>query len=390
LALNVWLAAGLALALAGQPEGAQARVLYSFSDGADGGHPNALLGDAAGNFYGTTDTGGNLSCNPPYGCGVVFKLAADGTQTVIHSFNGGDGRGPTGLVQDPATGDFYGVTFYDGGGGAGVIFKLTPEGTEAVLHNFSGGDGGGGPSGLIRDSAGNLYGTTFYGGPRDFGVVYELTADGTFSILHSFGGRDGRRPGSQLIRDKRGNLYGTTQEGGGENCWDVGGCGALFKLAPDSTYTVLHAFKGGKGGKLPSRIARDEAGNIYGTTYYGGERGCRCGLLYKWAPDGAFAVLDVFHGSDGAHPHHLVRTPAGKIYGSTIGGGDAGCGDDGCGTIFRVMPDGALTILYRFTGGEKDGAYPLRLLIEDKDRNVYGVTAGGGAQGVGTVFKVRK
>ena len=107
-----------------------------------------------------------------------------------------------------------------------------------VLHSFTiSNDGPGYPyAGLLRDSAGNLYGTTEISGA---GTVFRLAPDGTFQVLHAFDGQDGAYPLASLIADGAGNLYGTTQIGGASDF------GVVFKLAPDGTYTVLHSFAGG-------------------------------------------------------------------------------------------------------------------------------------------------
>jgi uncharacterized repeat protein (TIGR03803 family) len=397
---NCCFAAAVALALAAQPQAAQARVLYSFNGGADGWGPNDLLGDADGNLYGTTGSGGDLGCDSGYGCGVVFKLAPDGTQTVLHAFHGDDGWSPSGLKRDAATGDFYGVTFYGGPAcaqqgsyGCGLIYKLAADGTETVLHEFTGGDGGDAPVGLRRDSAGNIYGGAF-GGTNNCGIVYQLTADGTFNILHAFAGTDGCGPSGHLIGDGLGNFYGTTQNGG-THCrrFDFG-CGVLFKLAEDGTYTVLHDFKGGDDGKIPGSLVRDDTGNLYGTTVYGGGyRNCdpsvTCGVLYKLGLDGTFKTLHIFTGGDdGGLPGGLERRHSGKFYGRTYSGGGTGCGGNGCGTIFSLTRDGVLTTIHTFTS-ERGGTHPRHLLIENDDPHIYGVTASGGAHDAGTVFELK-
>ena len=172
------------------------QVLYSFcpqSGCADGSQPVAsLIMDAAGNLYGTTVIGGaGVDCAGP-SCGVVFKLAPDGTQTVLYSFcpqsGCADGAGPrAGLLMD-AAGNLYGTTKVGGTGGTGgafgqgVVFKLAPDGTETVLYSFCSQlpnctDGATPGAGLIMDAAGNLYGTTALGGiaPGNSGVVFALT-----------------------------------------------------------------------------------------------------------------------------------------------------------------------------------------------------------------------
>jgi uncharacterized repeat protein (TIGR03803 family) len=138
-----------------------------------------VIGDGAGNLYGTTSAGGTL------GAGVVYKLDAAGHETVLYSFtNGADGGVPTaGVIRDSA-GNLYGTAA--GGGittgvcapylGCGVVFRLDAAGHYTVLHSFTGGADGGGPykAGVIRDFAGNLYGTTGFGGTANGGVVYKI------------------------------------------------------------------------------------------------------------------------------------------------------------------------------------------------------------------------
>jgi len=164
-------------------------ILFNFS-GAAGEFPYAgLVVDAAGNFYGTTQFGGDLACNAPSsGCGTVFKLDADGDQTVLYSFQGSpDGDDAvSGLVLDDS-GNLYGATAYGGTGrcqststGCGTLFKVDQSGDETVLFNFTGGADGKFPFGtLVRDSVGNLYGSATQGGKDcgndGCGTIFELT-----------------------------------------------------------------------------------------------------------------------------------------------------------------------------------------------------------------------
>jgi len=98
------------------------------------------------------------------------------------------------------------------------VFKLAPDGTETVLHSFAVGpsDGYAPYAGLIADRAGNLYGTTDFGGVSGNGAVFKLAPDGTETVLYSFAGgpSDGLGPFGGLIADRAGNLYGTTAGGG--------------------------------------------------------------------------------------------------------------------------------------------------------------------------------
>jgi uncharacterized repeat protein (TIGR03803 family) len=215
--------------------GYEYKVLYSFTGGADGGNPDAaLLRDAAGNLYGTAAYGGAGNA------GVVFKLSPTGSETVLHSFSGADGALPhAGLVRDTA-GNLYGTTLVGGAAtgtcnppyGCGVVFKLSPTGTETVLHSFTGGADGANPyAGLAQDAAGNLYGTAAGGGISNAGVVFKLTPTGTETVLHTFtGGADGSIPVAGLIQDAAGNLYGTAAAGG------IGfpvQAGVVFRLTPN-------------------------------------------------------------------------------------------------------------------------------------------------------------
>jgi uncharacterized repeat protein (TIGR03803 family) len=201
-------------------------VLYSFtgSYGDGAGPSSALIMDSAGNLYGTTEAGG-LS-----GIGTVFELDTTGHETVLYSFEGtpGDAYLPvSGLIMDSA-GNLYGTTYADGFDLPGMVYKLDTTGHETVLYSFTDGSDGGNPyAGLIIDNAGNLYGTTGNGGASDVGTVFELDTTGHETVLYSFtGGSDGGNPYAGLIMDNAGNLYGTTGYGGSA---DVG---VVFELSP--------------------------------------------------------------------------------------------------------------------------------------------------------------
>ena len=329
------------------------QVLHSFSDGADGGDPEAgLILDTAGNLYGTTATGGT------YRDGTVFELtpAADGswTEQVLYTFcsqaNCTDGANPVaGLIFD-AAGNLYGTT--TGGGTSvyyGTAFELTPAGggtwTEKVLHNFNsdGTDGSNPSEGLVFDAAGNLYGTTFYGGTYAYGTAFELTpaAGGTWTekVLHNFNrdGTDGSGPHGVLTMDAAGNLYGTTANGGN----NFGGTAFELTPAAGGTWTekVLHNFNiDGTDGVLPrGGLIFDAAGNLYGTTYAGGSYGYGMAFELTPAAGGTWTeqVLYRFQGgTDGANPYAgLVRDAAGNLFGTTNQGGTSNYG-----TVFEITP----------------------------------------------------
>jgi uncharacterized repeat protein (TIGR03803 family) len=205
-------------------------VLYNFTGKADGGNPyrSRLLWDSLGNLYGLANNGGNLNCNAPTGCGVLFKLTRSGKLTVLHTFQGGkDGANPLGdLVRDKA-GNFYGVTQFGGANGNGVVFRLSKTGKETILYTFGAGFDGEPMAGVVLDAAGNIFGTTTFGGIDNRGSVFKLDSDRKRTDMHSFtGGKDGGRPFGELILDPHGTLYGTTVDGGTSQA------GVVFEVIP--------------------------------------------------------------------------------------------------------------------------------------------------------------
>jgi uncharacterized repeat protein (TIGR03803 family) len=161
-------------------------VLYAFMGTTDGAFPEAgLVMDSSGNLYGDTTKAGNLSCYSGYGCGTVFEIDSSGNFTVLHAFAGGsnDGQTPLATLLRDSAGNLYGTTLFGGnlscGGlnpGCGVVFKLAASGNETILHAFAGGttDGMQAVGPLIPDSKNNLYGTTSYGGLSNGGVIYQV------------------------------------------------------------------------------------------------------------------------------------------------------------------------------------------------------------------------
>jgi uncharacterized repeat protein (TIGR03803 family) len=307
---------------------------------------------------------------------VAAPLAQAQTFTVLYSFTGGaDGAYPvTGLIRD-AAGNLYGTTSRGGASAYGAVFKLDATGNETVLHSFNYADGAY-PSTLIRDAAGNLYGTTNQGGASGWGAVFKLDATGKYEVLYDFtGGADGAIPAEGLTRDPAGNLYGTTDFGG------ASGFGTVFKLDATGEETVLHSFHH-MGGAGPSALIRDAAGNLYGTTLFGGAY--RYGAVFKLDATGKYEVLyDFTAGADGAYPAAgLIRDAAGNLYGTTSSGGPSAYG-----TVFKLDTTGNETVLYDFTG-VADGRIPAAGLTRDPAGNLYGTTEAGGASGFGTVFKL--
>jgi uncharacterized repeat protein (TIGR03803 family) len=366
------------------------RVIHAFTEPRDGNGPNdGLVIDASGDLIGTTALTGKRCC------GTVFRVSLDGDETVLHRFEELDGDGPSsGLLQDRA-GTLYGTTRGGGVGcRCGTIFKMAPDGTETLLYSFlNNGYDGYGPLGKpVADRAGNLYGVTSAGiGCGPCGMVFKLAPDGTETTLKYFNPTvDGGIPDPGLIIDRAGNLYGTTQYGGNQGCAGLG-CGVVFKLAPDGTETVLHTFiNDGSDGFNPYNdgVVLGHLGNLHGATSYGGKYGW--GVVYEIAADGTYSILHNFQGgNDGAVPEgSLILDKLGNVYGTTTTGGGTGCGGGGCGTVFKLSPKGVETILHRFGQGA-EGYHPSGSLTMSADGHLYGTTFfGPRAHGHGVVFEI--
>jgi uncharacterized repeat protein (TIGR03803 family) len=260
-------------------------VLHTFSGGTDGAFPAAvLLRDRAGSLYGTTVAGGS------FGFGVVFKLDPSENLTTLHSFAGypTDGESPFDAVIRDATGNLYGTTEIGGSGSFGTVFEIDSAGNETVLHSFTGSDGMSPAGPLVRSVDGLIFGTTAAGGARE-GTVFELDPQGNETVLRNFLGKsDGGAPNAGLIRNASGTLYGTTLEGGNQaDCGGRTGCGVIFKLTPAGNDTLLYTFTGGSDGGAPDSNLLAYEGALYGTTSLGGNIGASC-------TDGSFGCGVVF------------------------------------------------------------------------------------------------
>ena len=420
------------------------RITIAEFSGRDGSEATgALTFDESGNLYGTTQNGGDLgTCLPRgIGCGTVFKLTrgknGEWEHTVLYRFKGErDGAAPYGMIFDNH-GNLYGTTpsggdlacgDYNSTPGCGTVFELAPtsggDWEYSLIYPFGIGKDGGGPSGLVADASGNLYGALSES--PGCGSAYKLTPSphGGWKeqVLYQFKcGVHGAYPLSSLIFDSAGNLYGTTLQGGriSSNACGGNGCGTVFQPSPSSsggwTERVIYSFTGHADGYFPAAgLVLDAAGNVYGTTEYGGGGLCRlipptigCGVVYELSPTSGGSwtetTLHTFTGAfpngslpDGAFPiATLIFDQAGNLYGTTTEGGTGSCvdkwGNPGCGTVFQLSPaSGGWTenVLYNFT----NSSYPTGLTMDSKG-NLYGAAAGGKATaycpyGCGTVYEL--
>jgi uncharacterized repeat protein (TIGR03803 family) len=324
------------------------RVIHNFTNGVDANSPqDNLIIDSAGNLYGT-GLGGGL-----YQFGAVFELSPSGhgwTEKVLHSFqgNGIDGNDPFGPLTLDAAGNLYGTTERGGTSNDGTVFELSPTSsgpwTETILFSFVGSNGANPLGGVVFDSSGNLYSTTQMGGAFGYGCVFELSPSSsgwTETVLYSFNNNnvDTIFPYAGVVMDSAGNLYGM-----GEAGTEFGG-GAVFELSPSGgtwTESLLHTF------------------------------------LYN------SKNLDGIHPEDG-----LTIDAAGNLYGTTRWGG-SGKDTEGDGTVFKLSFSGGTwteKILHNFNSGT-DGKQPVGGVILDASGNIYGTTQEGGTFGNGTVFEI--
>jgi len=216
-------------------------VVHYFVGGTDGAGPVAPpVEDATGNLFDTTTEGGEgKNCDQRLGCGTIFEVTSAGQEKVRYVFQGGtDGEFPFDAPTIDSEGNLYGTTMGGGGNynscyyGCGTVYRMASDGTETILHAFQDGSDGWGPIGnLIIDTAGNLYGTASSGGTYNAGVLFKLTSSGQFIVLHAFrGSPDGEFPG-RLTADAAGNIYGATGAGGNSSACSLG-CGTVFRWRP--------------------------------------------------------------------------------------------------------------------------------------------------------------
>jgi uncharacterized repeat protein (TIGR03803 family) len=388
----------IAILLTASSSASTFKVIYSFSF-SDGSSPNGdLITDAAGNLYGTTQFGGKSNR------GIVFKLDANGQQTILYTFTGAaDGGIPIGRLLRDSAGNLYGITSAGGDPvcSCGTVFKLAKNGSLKVLHNFKGGKDGvqnqGQPElGLVMVK-GDLYGSASFGGVSGCdgnlgcGVIFKVTQSGKETVLHRFTGQaDGAFP-QDLTTDKAGNIYGAT---GGS--YMQGNAGTLFKLDTAGKLTTLYTFPGGADGTSPRwHLLRSASGVFHGVTQFGGNTtSCAtgsvgCGVAFTVDASAKERILHTFgkKSTDGEVPSGGLFDETGNFYGVTVYGGTVNSTCTlGCGVVYRVSGSGKYAVLYRFTGGA-DGWLPSGSLTKDGAGNLYGAATLGGS-GNGVIYKI--
>jgi len=306
-------------------------------------HLNALCSDPKGLLLGTTSHRTNAES--------IFSIQPNGSNyKVLHTFlkDGIDGRTPDTQLLLGLDGAFYGTTVVGGTNGAGTIFRLSVDGSSyTILYHFKTNqiDGHWPEDSLVQNREGTLFGTTLRGGLSDEGTVYAINPDGSdYRQLHQFNGfaAEGQLPNGGLTPATNGALYGATQVGGRANG------GILFKIDGDGrNYAVLHHFGSANDGLWPGgQLLLGQDAAWYGTTYQGGRS--NFGSLFKVQGDGhGYILLHSFSGvSDGEIPNGALAQDAfGMLYGTTAAGGS-----NDVGTVFALNPDGSgYSILHSYS-----------------------------------------
>lgn len=378
--------------------------LYSFigSPGDGGNSQSPLVQGSDGNLYGTA-VGGTFGPGTN-NYGTVFRISPSGSFANLHSFKVSDGAHPfAGLVQG-ADGNFYGTTEQGGntnlyhGVGAGTVFRITPSGILTSLYSFAGVPDGAFPyAELVQGSDGNLYGTTIAGGNTNYngafgnGTVFRVNPNGTYSNLYSFGSSpsDGINPNT-LVQGRDGSFYSTTETGG------LFGLGTAFRISPSGSYTNLYSFGSfpTDGAEPNGRLVQGSDCNFYGVTAAGGIKGFNnpygYGTVFRISPSGSYTNLYSFTGPpDGRNPYAgVVQGSDGNFYGTTDQGGTSVNRLNGCGVIFRISPSGDYSNLYSFSNLIGDGIGPEANFVQGSDGNFYGTTPSGGINNSGTVYRL--
>jgi uncharacterized repeat protein (TIGR03803 family) len=302
----------------------------------DGTHPSdGLVQGSDGYFYGTAQNGGTNNF------GTVFSISASGTYTTLHCFVGSPNEGANpkaGLVQGIDSW-LYGTTRYGGTNSNGTIFRISQSGSCTTLYFFAGFPDGANPvARLLSSSDGYLYGTTLSGGTNGYGTVFRINPSGVYTTIYSFVGHpnDGLAPLSPLVEGSDGYFYGTTFYGGTNDYCCPAGEGTVFRISPSGSETILHSFVGTPNeGEYPvGGLVQGSDGYFYGTTEAGGTSvNCGsggCGTLFRISPNGSFTLLHSF--DTAAYPMaELVQGTDGCFYGTTFNGGT-----NNWGAVFKL------------------------------------------------------
>ena len=339
-----------------------------------GGYPfGSLVKGTDGAFYGMTNSGGTNTY------GTIFRITTAKAFSIVKHLAEATGSYPEGSLVLGTDGAFYGMTSSGGTYNNGTVFRITTGGTVTVLRHLKAATDGSTPYGsLCKNSDGFFYGMTYRGGSTaNGGTIFKLSNASNFTVLHRLpDDAQGITPQESLVQAADGFFYGTASEGG------VDGYGAIYKLCSNGSYTVVKAFTSANGAAPQGSLVQGTDGNFYGTTYRGGT--ANQGTLFKLALSGTLTVLKNMDDATGSFPAgSLVQGSDGALYGMTNDGGTANSG-----TIFKYnTATNTFTVLKNFDAFTT-GGYPQGGLVQGADGALYGMTAEGGTNGGGTIFKI--
>lgn len=308
------------------------QVIHAFNqDGIDGFAPDGGLTDAAnGTLVGTTGYGGSFYS------GTIYSVTGDCKYRVLHAFQGApfDGALPESAPVAEANGGFVGTTSFGGVDNAGTVYRLAADGRVTLLHSFAGPDGQIPQFGLIVGPDGAFYGTTNTGGANSAGTVFKISANGSFQSLYSFESTTSGTYPRKLVLGRDGNFYGVAGGGG------ASGGGTAFRISSSGILTVLHNFAPGSvEGDAPNGLVQGADGLFYGTT--GNFGSDQLGSVFQMTASGTVKVVHKFgagahsNQSDGRQPLAApTQVSNGDFYGTTSLGG--GAGTPGFGTIYKL------------------------------------------------------
>jgi uncharacterized repeat protein (TIGR03803 family) len=344
----------------------------------------------------------NLSDFGHPGFGTVFKVTPDGTLTSLAAFYGTNGSHPRAALVQASDGNFYGTTYSGGSAtnalsfgqiGYGTVFRMTPDGNLTTLISFNGTNGACPAAGLVEGPDGNLYGTARFGGasfsdpraantgygvPGD-GTIFRISTNGIFTTLFSFTpDTQGGQPMAPLTLGSDGSFYGIVS--GGAYGW-----GEIFRVSLDGIFTPVVSLDSVNGPSQLSAVVESRDGGFYGVAQVSGAY--RCGAVYKFSANESVITVVSFTNSGAFSWGSLVEGTDGDLYGTTCNSSDYQYG-----YVYQVMPQGDYAVIGSFAG--TNGAAPQCGMIQGRDGSLYGTTISGGAfadgfgLGYGTIFRL--
>jgi uncharacterized repeat protein (TIGR03803 family) len=392
------LAMGLLVAPAGHVAASNSTI-YSFGtkQPLDGAVPKGSLTYVNGLMFGRTTivtAGCGQTRDLPRalgGDGVIFHFNptnVTATYTIDHVFTGNpDGENPRHDAMTPFNGQLFGTTLQGGTKNTAVIFSIAQNGSSyAVLTSLhkSAGDESHSCFVVVNNMGNNLlYGMTESGGDNDGGVIFSFDpSTSNYQPVYSFAKPTGHEPHGRLTLDPNGTtLYGMTRKGGSS------GFGVVFSFdISTGNYQVLHDFMGGSndGATTDHGYVVQSDNWLYGMTTYGGPS--NNGVLLKLTTDGqTFCPLHLFPatGHDGKQPYGSLLLVGCQLYGTTAKGGD-----NDLGTVFVINTDGSgYSRLHSFGSTKHDGVKPIDNVIMVNGA-LYGMATEGGDSDQGTIFMV--